>query len=446
MWPFFCSFLLSGGLIAFPGSVFAEILQEFRWEAATFGSAMLIQGAFAFIGTAFTSKLVFRFNLSILQMAGALCSCLGIAFVYGKLSMPFVWAGYAAIGSGIGICGIVNNAWALKTEHPPKYLNLLNMGFTAGAVFVPTLSWALFAYLQSNLGEATSFAPALQIYWKWPIYMVCAGFGLLAVYSGGSYYFRHEKRAIGNQTARAVEKIATKSKEVSQSMPAKPTIPTMPRDFVLIAFASSLGLFCYVGSEINMSNGWVELLSTSGLLSLKNSKLASPLYWAGLLLVRGYFAFSTPKDANIAKLLAVFGTLTSIALLATLILTHPAMTFASPIVNALAENAAARTTANVFLLALPLCSGLFIGSSYSFLLGAISSYYRNNPHFAAKGLFITVQAGVFGSVVLPFCFGMATQWFKISGGFVFLLFCVVTLSAASFTLRAKTSLGPLARQ
>ncbi|MCA2959661.1 MAG: hypothetical protein IOD12_05375 [Silvanigrellales bacterium] len=186
--PFFLSFTLSGGLIAFPGTVLETLLKSFGFTPTLFGIALFVQGSFALLGTRAFSKASLRLpSLHALEGAALLLPAVGIAIVYlcdpilSLLSLPPVPAalrlvGYAALGAGVGGSGILNNAFALRGADTTRALGFLNMAFTAGAVALPAATSGLLS--QSHLFEP--FAFLREHAWRIPMAALFLAFLILA--------------------------------------------------------------------------------------------------------------------------------------------------------------------------------------------------------------------------------------------------------------------------
>ena len=155
------------------------------------------------------------------------------------------------------------------------------------------------------------------------------------------------------------------------------------------------------------------------MLSPALARLASPLYWAGLFIVRLYFSVRVKRGASIASHLVGFG----VGVLAS---TGTALALA--LFGARFDSAPFAAYAPLALL-LPLASGLFIGASYAFTLGMLTHFYEARS--ASRAAFTTAQCGVAGSVALPPLAGALIDARGLTAGiaFVFVTMCVFTVGA-----------------
>jgi fucose permease len=396
LFPHFFAFLLTGGLLAYPGACLDLILRDFGWSPGVFGVAMLLQGVFSFVGSKFASQRsggehYRRWVVWSLLLLGAglvlyyfadwtllpLLDTLGFVTPYnGYLRM----IGICCIGFGIGCNGILNNTAALVSGNPSFGLNLLNMGFTAGAVLLP-LSTSL--YLQIPGLTDGSFA------WRVPSLVLVTAYVLLAAHCKRSEHLAQPKH------------IEHESDEEGR------------RKLPWPVFASSLVLFCYVGSEINISNSLGLMSELLFGFSNTDSRVASSIFWAGLLGARIYFCFRSPP----AQLYPRVMTLLSLACV---------LLFASLLFKAFL----AVPNALLMSRALILCLGVCIGGMYSLSLGALTALF--NSAQARQFANTAVMSGVAGAVVLPFAFGQITDAINLSAAtsFVFVLILLMFAGAA----------------
>ncbi|NBW82796.1 hypothetical protein EBR21_13685, partial [bacterium] len=129
LFPHFLAFLLTGGLLAFPGSCLDLILRDFGWSPAIFGLAMMLQGGASFIGSRFASRRCGGEGYRVWTARSLWFLGSGVVLYYfadwttlpvlHALGLPHTantivrLAGICCIGFGIGTNGIFNNAAAL---------------------------------------------------------------------------------------------------------------------------------------------------------------------------------------------------------------------------------------------------------------------------------------------------------------------------------------------
>jgi fucose permease len=377
LFPHFFAFLLTGGLLAFPGSCLDLLLRDFGWSPALFGFAMMLQGCASFVGSRFASKRcggehyrrwTFR-SLWFLAVGIVLyyfCDWTTLPLARG-LGMPEFTAtllrllGICCIGFGIGTNGIFNNAAALSGPSPSFALNLLNMGFTTGAVLLPltTSQYLRFADVDSRL------------LWRTPVVFLSLFYILL------SLYVLHSRHLSQPPPVKSM-------KESSSSK-----IPPLP------VIAASLVLFCYVGSEINLSNNLGLLSERLFSFSADTSRVASSFFWGGLLAARIFFTFHSRSPHRYPYIMAILASLCLILFL---------MLFGGVVPN----NEFAVMVSRLLILGLGLC----IGGMYSLALGSLTLFFdsvQDSRHFAN----FTVLCGVAGAVLLPFAYGQLSAVFGL---------------------------------
>lgn len=405
LFPHFFAFLLTGGLLAYPGACLDLILRDFGWSPGVFGVAMLLQGVFSFIGSKFASHRSGGEHYRIWVVRSLLLLGAGLLIYYFAdwtflpllnvmgVSSPHAsylrLVGICCIGFGIGCNGILNNTAALVSENPSFGLNLLNMGFTAGAVLLP-LSTSL--YLQIPGLTAGTFA------WRVPALVLIAAYALLSLHCSRSQHLAQPAD------------IDKGSDTVSQRKLPWPVL------------ASSLVLFCYVGSEINISNSLGLMSELLFGFSNHESRVASSIFWAGLLGARVYFCFRSPPAQSYPRVMTALS-LACVFLFASLLFK----------VFLVAPNALLMSRALI------LCLGVCIGGMYSLALGALTALFDSAQ--ARQFANTAVMSGVAGAVILPFLFGQITDLIDLSAAttFVFILISFMFGGAALLMHFSKTT-------
>lgn len=402
LFPHFFAFLLTGGLLAYPGACLDLILRDFGWSPGVFGVAMLLQGIFSFVGSRFASRhsggefyrrwvvrslLFLAAGLAVYYFADwtVLPLLAGLGVTQPLLGYVRL-IGICCIGFGIGCNGILNNTAALVGESPAFGLNLLNMGFTAGAVVLP-LSTSLFLQVP-GLTDGV-FA------WRAPALALILAYGLLAFHSARSQHLAQPEH-IEVKTATGVG-----------------------RQIPWPVFAASLVLFCYVGSEINISNSLGLMSELLFGFSNQDSRVASSIFWAGLLGARIYFCFRSPPAQTYPRVMTALS-LACVVLFACLLFQlfqwAPDALFVSR--------------------ALILCLGVCIGGMYSLSLGALTALFDTSQ--ARQFANTAVMSGVAGAVLLPFLFGQITDVFTLSAATTF-VFVLIALMFAGSALLLRSS-------
>ncbi|NBX17891.1 MAG: hypothetical protein EBR09_11040 [Proteobacteria bacterium] len=386
LFPHFLAFLLTGGLLAFPGSCLDLIFRDFGWSPSLFGFAMLLQGGASLAGSRFAShrcggegyrKWTFR-SLWFLAVGVVLYyfsdwTVLPVARLLSvpESVMPFLrLAGIILVGFGIGTNGIFNNAAALSSSSPSFALNLLNMGFTAGAVLLP------FSASQYLRAEGVTNGTLL---WRIPVIALVAAYIMLSLY-------------------------VLKSPHLSQPPPVgEHQSEKGGRSFPLPVIAASLILFCYVGSEINLSNSLGLLTENLFGHSTDSSRVASSFFWGGLLGARLYFTFRSPSVHSYPKIMSALSTICLVLFLAVFL--------------RMFSSAESSLSANRLLI---LALGACIGGMYSLALGSLTLFYdsvQSSRHYAN----LTVMSGVAGAVMLPFLYGQLSGIFGLANATWFIV-------------------------
>ncbi len=385
LFPHFFAFLLTGGLLAFPGACLDLILRDFSWSQGLFGTAMMLQGAASFMGSRFASKrsggeayrkwvvislLFLAVGVVLYYFADWTILPLATALGVSEEALPLLrLLGIIVIGFGIGCNGILNNTAALVSSNPSFALNLLNMGFTAGAVVLP-----LFASQYLQLSGVTQG----NLAWRLPPVVLVGAYAILSLH-------------------------VLRSPHLSRPSQVQPHELNSQRwRFPLPVWAVCLVLFCYVGSEINLSNSLGLMSETMFGFSTNDSRVASSIFWGGLLAARLYFCFRSPPAYLYPKIMTALSGLC-------------VLLFGSLLLRFFQGFGAALLLSRLCMLLL----GLSIGGMYSLALGSLTVFFDSNHarHFAN----ITVLSGVAGAVILPFSFGQISNTAGLNSATLFLL-------------------------
>lgn len=414
LFPHFFAFLLTGGLLAFPGSCLDLIFRDFGWSPSLFGFAMFLQGGASLVGSRFASRRCGGEGYRRWTVRSLWFLATGVVLYYfadwtilplARLAglpdslMPVVrLAGILFVGFGIGTNGIFNNAAALSSESPSFALNLLNMGFTAGAVLLP---FSASQYLR--LGGVTDGA----FLWRLPVVLLVLAYALLSLHVLRSAHLSQPPPVREHE-----------SQEGRRSLP-------------LPVIACSLILFCYVGSEINLSNSLGLLSENLFGHSMESARMASSFFWGGLLGARLFFTFRSPTVRNYPKIMSALS-------LACLIL------FLSVFLKLFSSSDYSLLANRILILSLGAC----IGGMYSLALGSLTLFYdsvQSSRHYAN----LTVMSGVAGAVLLPFLYGQLTGFLGLAHATWFIVFLLtgmftgaVLLFSASKRLAFTASANP----
>lgn len=408
LFPHFFAFLLTGGLLAFPGACLDLLLRDFAWSPGLFGTAMMLQGGASFVGSRFASHRSGgeQYRTWVVRSLWFLAVGVVLYYFFDWTLLPFLkvfnlsdevisifrLVGICCIGFGIGSNGILNNTAALVSQNPSFALNLLNMGFTAGAVLLP-LTASQFLRLP-GMTEG-SFA------WRLPAALLVLAYAVLSV---------HVLRSQHLSQPSEVQKPADKSARWKLPLPV---------------WAVCIVLFCYVGSEINLSNSLGLMSEQMFGFSNVDSRVASSIFWTGLTGVRLYFCFRSPPASLYPRVMTVLSFLCLVL-------------FSSLLAKFFAFGEAALWLSRLFILVLGIC----IGGMYSLALGSLTSFFDSaqSRHFAN----ITVLSGVAGAVLLPFAFGQITNLAGLEPATFFLLFLLVGMfSGAALLLYSSVSAARL---
>lgn len=407
--PNILGFFLSGGTLALPGAGLDLLLFSFHWTHADFGTALMLQGLAAFAGTRFASRRLRAHGtaavLNALTRRGLYVLALGIALTYfSEWTLEPVYrlftvspaphflrgAGLALLGFGVGSTAVCHNTAALHHATPEKVLNAVHMGFPLGAAAFP-LGASLFY-------QAIDGHPEAALLWRLPAALCGALCGVLA-WTGFARRKDSDRLPLAARPDPETTPLKTTSSQPPDSPKAHPSSPPLGR---LPAAAACATLFCYVGIEVNLSNGLV-LLHGDGLgLPMAEARLASPVYWAGLCAVRLALAVTRPPLRRYATLL--FGS-AGACLLTFLVLLSGAWT--------------GRAAPLTLALAIVFATGAFLGGIYSLGIGVLMRFYP--PGVATDAANRATLAGVGGAVALPFLYGRIVHAEGIAAGMNFVL-------------------------
>jgi MFS family permease len=385
IWPFALAYACNGAIVSMPGANFTQLMTLAHWTPADFGMALLLQGSFSYLGTRFVSSHLAKLNVSRRLAVCAILQGLGLLLIYSPSPTYLRALGFALVGLSVGNISILGSLAALKSHLPQKKLNQLNLAFTGGAVLIPMLTSAL---LQLNTQHFD---------WRWPLMPALLSLGLLLTRG----VLQKDDLSLENKVANETVESATVKAGFLHSLPLT---------------SACFALFLYVGIEINLSNSWVGLMPEKTGLSL--SSWASPLFWSGLFISRLIFSFYVPAQKNLSKYLICFASGTLLCL----------------VILGLVRSVLFLDNAS---LSIALCaaflSGLSIGSSYSFILGAVT-------HTAPKGYETayasrTSEWGVLGTIVLPPMLGFAEQIGHKNGVLTLLMGSVLLLLLSNFGMQ-----------
>jgi len=414
LFPHFFAFLLTGGLLAFPGSCLDLIFRDFGWTPSIFGLAMMLQGGASFVGSRFashrcggdayrrwTARSLWFLGFGVVLYYFADWTTLPVARAIGlpeSFDTVFRLVGICCLGFGIGTNGIFNNAAALSSVSPSFGLNLLNMGFTAGAVLLP---FSTSQYLRFEGITQGQFA------WRLPAVFLIFAYILLSLH-------------------------VLKSPHLSQPPPVYGHDgPAKIRPLPMPVLAASLVLFCYVGSEINLSNSLGLLSENLFGHSTDSSRVASSFFWGGLLGARLFFTFRSPQVAHYPRIMSTLSFVCLILFLAFFLGVFRSTEYG--------------LTANRALI---LVLGACIGGMYSLALGSLTLFFNSvqtSRHYAN----LTVLSGVAGAVLLPFSYGQLSAFFGLADATWFIVLLLtgmfsgaVLLLTASRQLALRASASP----
>ena len=398
LWPFALAYACNGGIVSMTGANLLAFFALTGWSPATFGTALLVQGSFAYLGIRFLCPwMMAKWPGPVRLALSCLMQFAGLLLVYGPDlgGGSLRWAGFACVGLSVGTLSLFGSWAGLESAEPQKNLNLLNLAFTGGAVVVPLLSTLL------------KFTPSLD--WRSPLLILLAAHACLW------------SRAIAQGVRSTGESRAAHALRHASGVGAMAKITTLHS---LGLAASCFALFLYVGTEINFSNAWVGLVNTQSSLGT----WASPLFWGGLFLSRLTFSLFVPAQSKLPSWLVGFGAGTLLSL---------------GLFGGLVNLGGPELHLSLHLSLLPaFTSGFCIGSTYSFVIGAVTSLAPKGfeSAYAAK----TSEWGVLGAIALPPLIGLFQQKWGIEGAFWFLvgsvgLFLVSTMGMLANATKSRIS-------
>ena len=417
--PHLLGYVLSGGLLALPGACADLLLSSFGWSAADFGMAITLQGVCAFIGSRWAAKRAVPGKLKIQSRKTLLCGCAGLLLYYfaewtvlpllGPVFPPSFHqqlllsgrvVGIVALGFSVGANGIFNNTAGMQLPQRTRALNVLNLAFTVGAMLVPL---AATAYLNLVVRPQNPSPFWGMIWWRLPAAALIICYLLVLVFA-----FGRNSKTQGN--AGGPERPQNKKGIYSFDEGKDEEKFRDWRPAALIA----LLLFCYVGSEVNVSNGMALLNWKAFGFEQQQARIASPVFWSGLFLARLTASLANFRVESFGRILlsVSLGTLACFLLL----LFQAFRIFPDPYL------------ANLVLV---FATGLCIGSIYGFALGATTYFYSHAQ--ANKNANSGALAGVAGSVLLPLFFGQVAARVSLYGAGI--------LVASFMTIMATASLG-----
>jgi len=180
--------------------------------------------------------------------------------------------------------------------------------------------------------------------------------------------------------------------------------------------AASLVLFCYVGSEINLSNSLGLMSEHLFGFTTDASRVASSFFWGGLLGARLFFTFRSPPAEQYPKIMSALAACCLFFFLALFL-------------GWLQTGEKALFVSRALILLLGLC----IGGMYSLALGSLTVFFTDvqaSRHFAN----MTVLSGVAGAVLLPFTFGQLSNAFGLSNATWFIVFLLAGMLSGATLL------------
>ncbi|NBW82027.1 hypothetical protein EBR21_09770, partial [bacterium] len=208
-----------------------------------------------------------------------------------------------------------------------------------------------------------------------------------------------------------------RSPHLSQPPPVHATQDESTDKFLpLPVLAASLVLFCYVGSEINLSNGLGMMSEQLFGFSSDAARVASSFFWGGLLGARLFFTFRSPKVSEYPKIMSILAICCLVLFLAFFQGWFP-------------RDDSALMASRFLVLALGLC----IGGMYSLSLGSLTIFFdsvQRSRHFAN----ITVLSGVAGALLLPFTYGQLSNSFGLRNSTWFIVILLVGMTTGASLL------------
>jgi fucose permease len=389
-----CSiFALAGGLSALPGTNMLSFLANANWGPGQFGTGLLLQGVFAFLGAkSVATPLVQNVPTQKKFVLFSVVQLTAVFLNYSSHSSDILrYLGFAFFGFTIGFGSLMGSRSAVGEPKAQRLLNILNLSFTAGALAVPLFA-ALFGFL----------LPHWEGRWRSPLALVAALHIML--------WFL----ILSNKESEKVNQHTSDAKVIHNREHPKSLAVRLP------LLAASFGLLLYVGNEINMANTWVGLAMWKDAFSPSAAQWMSAFFWAGLFATRLFFSLWVPTPQSVFSWLITFafGTLAWVGIFAFWVF------FGNPNWVWVPWTCA-------------FGSGLFIGASYSFFLGAAVQVAPEGQKekFAQK----TAEFGVLGAILLPPLMGYSEEWSGKQAVLVFLLVAVFLQCVCATLLKKRDS-------
>jgi fucose permease len=422
---------LCGGALAMPSAAIDFMLADWSWTPARFGWGVLFQGVAAFAGTRMVAKssaiehflqtrglLRLHSLQKLMPVFGSAAGLGGMASLY-VLALP--WLGFLLTGLAVGIYTTLGNRSAAQKHASPRGMTFLNMMFTLGALASPTLVVVL---LPLHSASSPSY-PSLPESWR--AVPLVLGVGISALFWMIQIADGHQSRnttASARPLAKAIQ--ATEGRGVTN-------IWTRLRSPYVCA---SIGLFCYVGTEINLSNGWMLFLRDYAQLPAADARLSGTFFWGGLFAARAWFTLFHPRTAALQSWLKFMG-LCSVILISLALASQSwsnSGQVAAPSVPAQWLAALLQPPQALMLLAICAAIGMSIGAVYGFVLGALTIGARNGGE-AARDVASVMQWGVLGAIILPPTMGTFADSLGQGAAMAFVLFAQIVFVCAMFLWR-----------
>ena len=378
---------LCGAALAMPSAVLDVLLQQWGWSPKDFGFGVLVQGLGALGG----SVLVSRWSrgtdpesaTTLWTVLAALLGGMGLLLLYfGNTPSP----AFACVGFAIGVLTTQGNREAARCEDAAWQLSILNMMFTAGAVVCP----GLLALTLAHAPASTGGYPTWQLVPLLMALLFCARALMLA--------WRIRPKAQGVESA---------PPDTLQHAPSD--INTTVQHGLWLTVCAGLALFCYVATEINLSNGWMLFLMEHAQVDQALARFAGPIFWSGLLCARILASVFPIHGRHLVTLLRVMAALSLVVLVTTLTLAHHGLPLGW---------AATDLRAHTFLV-LVAASGLSLGSVYGFVLGAAASASPTHA-LAARTVGRIIPWGIVGAMVMPPLMGTVSEALGFGAGMLFI--------------------------
>jgi fucose permease len=468
----FVAFFLCGGILAVPGVILDKLLAEWGWNMTNFGFGIFLQGSSALLGTRITAWYlesgsrkpattgVLESNRhksakgsakteqrSILPACAGVSGALGIALLY-FFKAP--WIGFALLGWSVGAFTVLGNVTALGLGSSARMLTIINMAFTAGAVALPAITALLLAShsLLASAGWLTSLGMDANALWK--LAPATAIILFIALCEPGTRFLAQKTKEQQINPPLTSSEFQAEDRDVQSAAARKTALQ-----------CASVALVCYVGTEINLSNNWMPFLGSAMGASESVIRLANPLYWFGLLTARVIFSVAHPEHGQILSWLRKLGYSSLIiigsAIVAALLNTSPFSSW-QPV-------EVLRSGLSPWLLLIPcFLSGLAIGVSYSFILGAVAHRQSVNwdalaampastnggstaPNStsstkstnSANSVTATMHWGVIGAIALPPIMGTIAEHYGHIASMSFVFLTQIVFTAAVIIWQDRTT-------